>query len=210
MDQGVRRCLKAHYRKRLVKLILRSLDSNKSLPKVSLLTALQLLVSAWNEVSETTVVNCFKKAKISEKDQTIAINDEDDPFKEINENLKELTEKEPSLMPENMAAEDFATANDDAVITTSSTLTDEEILQEATQTENDEVEEIEYDDKELVAASARDAENSLEILKDLSLFSQKKGDQMQDAINKFETLLTRDKVEKFKQVKITSYFVKEN
>ena len=78
-------------------------------------------------------------------------------------------------------------------------------MQEATQTENDEVEEIEYDDKELVAASARDAENSLEILKDLSLFSQKKGDQMQDVINKFETLLTRDKVEKFKQVKITSY-----
>ena len=204
IDQGVIRCPKAHYRKRLVKLILRSLDSNKTLPKVSLLTALQLLVSAWNEVSETTVVNCFKKAKISEKDQTIAINDEDDPFKEINENLKELREKEPNLVTENMTAEDYATA-DDAVITTSSTLTDEEILQEATQTENDEVEEIEYDDKELVAASARDAENSLEILKDLSLFSQKKGDQMQDAINKFETLLTRDKVEKFKQVKITSY-----
>ena len=35
-----------------------------------------------------------------------------------------------------MTAEDFADA-DDAVITTSLTLTDEEILQEATQTEND-------------------------------------------------------------------------
>ena len=32
---------------------------------------------------------------------------------------------------------------------------------------------------------------------------------MQDLINKFETLLTRDKAEKCKQVKITSYFVKE-
>ena len=32
---------------------------------------------------------------------------------------------------------------------------------------------------------------------------------MQVLINKFETLLTRDKVEKCKQVKITSYFVKE-
>ena len=115
MDQVVIRCLKAHYRKLLVKLILRSIDSNKPLPKVSLLTALQLLVSAWNEASQTTIVNCFKKAKISEKDQTIAINDEDDPFKEINENLKELREKEPSLVPENMTAEDFATA-DDAVV----------------------------------------------------------------------------------------------
>ena len=209
MDQGVIRRLEAHYRKRLVKLILRSLDSNKLLPKVSLLTASQLLVSAWNEVSQTTIVNCFKKAKISEKDQTIAINDEDDPFKEINENLKELTEKEPSMMPENMAAEDFATANDDAVITTSSTLTDEEILQETTQTENDEVENIEDDDEELVAPSTRAVENSLEILKNLSLFSEKRGDQMQDLINKFETLLTRDREEKCKQVKITSYFVKE-
>ena len=105
-----------------------------------------------------------------------------------------------------MTAEDFATA-DDAVITTSSTLTDGEILQEAT--ENDEVEEIDDDNEELIAPSTRDVENSLEILKNLSLFSEKRGDQMQDLINKFETLLTRDKVEKCKQAKITSYSVKE-
>ena len=132
-----------------------------------------MLVSVWKEVRQTTIVNCFKKAKISEKDPTIAINDEDDPFKEIDKNLIELREKEPNLVPENMTAEDYATA-DDAVITTSSTLTDEEILQEATQTENDEVEEIEDDDEELIAPSTKDVENSLEILKNLSLFSKKK------------------------------------
>ena len=54
-----------------------------------------------------------------------------------------------------MTVENFATV-DDAIITTSSTLTDEGILQEATQTENDEVEEIEDDDEELVASSTRD------------------------------------------------------
>ena len=117
IDQGVIRCPKAHYRKRLVKLILRSLDSSKPLPKATLITALQLLVSAWNEVNETKIVNCFKKAKISEKDQTIAINDEDDSFIEINENLKELREKNPNVVKENMTAEDFAT-EDEAVITT--------------------------------------------------------------------------------------------
>ena len=46
------------------------------------------------------------------------------------------------------------------------------------------------------APSTRDLENLLEILKNLSLFSDKRGGQMQDLINKFETLLTRDKVEK--------------
>ena len=55
-------------------------------------------------MSQTTNVNCFKKAKISDKNQTIVINNEDDPFKEIDENLKELQEKEPSLVPENMTA----------------------------------------------------------------------------------------------------------
>ena len=169
---------------------------------------LELLASAWNKVNQDTIVNCFKKAKISEKDQTIAMNDQNNLFKEINENLKELREKELSLMAENMKAEDFA-AVDDAVITTSLTLTDEEILHEATQTENDDVEEIEADDKELVAPSTRDVENSLEISKNLSLFSERTGNQMQDLMNKFETLLTWEKVEKCKQVKITSYFLKE-
>ena len=117
-------------------------------------------------------MNCWKKAKISEKNETIAINNKDDLFTEIDGSLKELREKEPSLLPENMTAEDFATT-DDAVITTSLTLTDEEILQGATQTENDEVEEIEDDDEELVAANTRDVENSLEILKNLSLFRKK-------------------------------------
>ena len=46
-----------------------------------------------------------------------------------------------------MTAEDFAVA-DNPVITTSLTLTDEETLQEATQTEIDEVERIKDDDKE--------------------------------------------------------------
>ena len=126
----------------------------------------------------------------------------------MNKNLKELREIEPNLVPENMAAEDFETA-DDTVITTLSTLTDEEILQEVTQTKTNEVEVIQDHDEELVATNTKDVENSLEILKNLSLFSEKRGDQMQDLINKFETLLTRDKEEKCKQVKITSYSVKE-
>ena len=49
-------------------------------------------------------------------------------------------------MLENITAYEFATGYD-AIITTSLTLTNEEILQDATQTENDEVEEIEDDDE---------------------------------------------------------------
>ena len=89
---------------------------------------MQLLVSAWNDVSETTIVNCLKKVNISESGQSIAMNDEDDPFKELKEDLKELRQKVPCLVPENMTAEILAQA-DDAVITTPSTHTDGEILE---------------------------------------------------------------------------------
>ena len=116
-------------------------------------------------ISLAATANCFKKAKILDKDQTIAIKDEDDPFKEINEDLQELREKDSSLVPESMTAEDLASA-DDAVITRESTLTDEEILEEATKIDDDGVEDIEdEDDEELVAPGARDVEKSLEILK---------------------------------------------
>ena len=173
MDQSIR-CLKANYRKQLVKLILRSLDSNKPLPRVSFLTALQLLTSAWNEVSQATIVNCFRKAKISDKNLTIGINNENDPFKRINEDLQELRDKDSSLVPESMTAEDLASA-DDAVITRESTHTDEGILEEATMIDDDEVEDIEDEDyEELVAPSERDVQKFLEILKSLSLFIEKK------------------------------------
>ena len=75
-------------------------------------------------------------------------------------------------MPESMTAEDLASV-DDAVITRESTLTDEEIWEQATKIDDDGVEDIEdEDDKELVALSARDVEKSLEILKGLSLFTE--------------------------------------
>ena len=47
MDQGVIRSLNAHYRKRFVRVILTHLDQEKPIPKISLLKAMQLLVSAW-------------------------------------------------------------------------------------------------------------------------------------------------------------------
>ena len=108
-----------------------------------------------------------------------------------------------------MTAEDLASA-DDVVIKRESTLTDEEILEEATMIYDDEVEDIEDEDyEELVAPSEGDVEKFLEILKSLSLFIEQRTGQIQDLINKFETLFIREKVEKRKQVSIRSYFVKE-
>ena len=46
MDQGVIKCLKAHYRRLLVRLMIQRLDGGQDLPKISIFFALQLLVAS--------------------------------------------------------------------------------------------------------------------------------------------------------------------
>ena len=65
MDQDILRSLKAKYHKDIVQKIIRSLEKNNALPEVSILKAMQMLVSAWNAISTETIVNCFRKAGIS-------------------------------------------------------------------------------------------------------------------------------------------------
>ena len=90
MDQGVIKCLKAHYRRRLVRLMIQRLDQGQDLPKISILLALQLLVASWNNVGKATIVNCFQKAKILAKNQVDALEDSDNPLKGLQENLTQL------------------------------------------------------------------------------------------------------------------------
>ena len=55
----------------------------KAFPKTSILDAMQLLASAWSEVSEATIKNYFRKVEISEKLAEEAINDQDQTFKDL-------------------------------------------------------------------------------------------------------------------------------
>ena len=51
---------------------------------------LQMLVSAWNAVSTETIVNRFRKAGISTANQEVAIADEDDLFKNLQNEVDAL------------------------------------------------------------------------------------------------------------------------
>ena len=55
MDQGVIRSLNAHYRKRVVRLCIKEVESSKSLPKISILQTMKHLVLSWNAVSKETI-----------------------------------------------------------------------------------------------------------------------------------------------------------
>ena len=44
-----------------------------------------MLVAAWDAVTTKTLVNCFRKSKISSKSQKTVITEDDDLFKELEE-----------------------------------------------------------------------------------------------------------------------------
>ena len=123
MDQGVIRSLKAKYRVKVIQKMIEAIDKKKELPQISLLDAMKMLVLAWDEVTEKTVQNCFKKAGFTEIDENTLSSD--DPFRALNDTIRQL-----SILDENfkdLSAKDVASF-DDAVSVTQGLMSDEEIL----------------------------------------------------------------------------------
>ena len=107
MNQSVIRSLKAQYHKNVVRKIIQSVEKKKTLPKNSLLLEMQLLVAAWYTLTTKTIVNCFRKSKISIESQKAAIAEKDDPFKELEEEFENLCSIQPDLVSENIDAASF-------------------------------------------------------------------------------------------------------
>ena len=129
MNQGVIRSLKAKYRKNMVQKIIRNLEKNKALPAVSILNGMQMLVSALNSVSIETIVNCFRKAGIFPANQEEAIAKEDDPFKDLQDEIDVLRNVQPDLVPEDVNVSSLIDV-DSEVSAVQPPLTDSEILAE--------------------------------------------------------------------------------
>lgn len=67
LDQGIIKTLKALYRRDVQRKIVASIDEGEGsaselVKKISLLDAIHMLAHAWNSVTATTIVNCFRKA----------------------------------------------------------------------------------------------------------------------------------------------------
>ena len=108
MDQGVICSLKAKYRKNVVRKIIQSVEKKKTLPKILLLQGMQMLVSPWDALSTQTIVNCFRKSGISTESQETAIVKDDNPFRELQDEIDDLRSVQPNLIEEDFDVTTFA------------------------------------------------------------------------------------------------------
>ena len=121
---------------KVVRLCIKVVESNKLLPKISILQAMKHLLSSWNVVSKETMVNCFKKSNISQSNQQAAVNDDDNQFKSLQEDLEKLHELDNDAIQPNLSAESFADL-DSEVVTSASFSNDDDINAEVIALENE-------------------------------------------------------------------------
>ena len=82
MDKWIR-SLKARYRTKVVQITIEAINGNKSLPNISVLDAMKILVLLWDEVTDKTVQNCFKKAGFCEIEEDDAVSDDPERYRHV-------------------------------------------------------------------------------------------------------------------------------
>ena len=198
MDQGVIRSLKAKYPKNVVREIIQSLEKKKTLSKISLLQGMQILVSAWDALSTQTFVNCFRKSGISTESQKTAIAEDDDPFRELQDEIDDLRSVQPDLIEKDFDATTFADV-DAEVIAVQTALSDAKIVAELLETEgindDDDCYSGEVADDPVKWPSKNELLQVIEILQRFSLFLDK-GNTIQSYAGRIESQVDQHSAEK--------------
>ena len=80
-----------------------------------------MLVSVWDALSTETIVNCFRKSGISTESQEIAITEDDDPFRELQDEIDKLRSVQPNLIEEDFDVAAFADVGAEVIAFATST-----------------------------------------------------------------------------------------
>ena len=104
------------------------------MPSISILEAMKMQAHSWSEVSESTIINCFRKVGFKE-----GVSDEDDdPFSAFKSSIDQLRQRDENVIPNDFTYKDIVTVDDDIAVM-GSVMTDEEIGQDLIELAEEEV-----------------------------------------------------------------------
>ena len=123
--EGVIQSLKCKYISRIVQKNIRATDTGKQIPSIPVLEAIKMLVLSWIEVSETSIINCFRKAEIKEG----MPNEDDGSFTALKSSIDQSQQRNENLVPNDFIYKGILTV-DNNVAVMGGVMTDEEIVQD--------------------------------------------------------------------------------
>ena len=164
-DQGIIRNLKSYYRAQIVRRLISDIDSPETTAtdyakKLTLLDTVHLLSTAWKNVKQQTMVNCYRKAgfQIPTVERQNAVTDDDLVI--------------PTIIPQN----DFDRyVNHDSDTPCHGLLTDEEIAHSVREQPTDPQEDIDNEDKHEENQLPLTATHAYDCLQDLRQVLEERG-----------------------------------
>ena len=211
MDQGVIRSLKAYYRATCVRKILDAVDNGKPQPTFSVLDGMIILVEAWNKVKKEAVKNCFRKAGIGSSAQQSSLNDDDNPFKTLSEEINAHGEENPQLLDDRIGSEDLVSTDDNVL--TSESLTDNDILAEFQDEDCNNKSDDEPDGDETVPEECptqptkTEIRQAIDTLFRFSLFAPEEADEIRRETSRLSSLVDRNLRPRQRQKTLDSFLV---
>ena len=172
---------------------------------------MQMLVSAWDALSTQTIVNCFRKSGISTESQEIAIAEDDDPFRELQDETDDLRPVQPDLIEEDLDATTF-TDVDAEVIAVQPPPSDEEIVAEVLEMEGvSDDDDYYFGEVADEPAKCPDKNELLQVIETLQRFSLflDKGDTIQSHASRIESQVDQHFAKKKKQASIREFLNKK-
>ena len=134
------------------------------------------------------------------------MNDDDNPFKSLQEDFKRLPELNNDAIQSNLLAESFVDLDSEVVISASFS-NDDDIIAKITEGENEESEDDQDDEESTppTSPSTNEVEGALETLQDLSMFSTR-GEEIRSLVLNMESLLVRERIDNLKQSVAIDFF----
>ena len=185
-------------------------------------TVMYMLRKAWDAISNQTFTYIFRKSGISE-DAEEAMNDEEDPFKgleddDVEEDLVETLGADLSILKERFADQIDADISldeyvdfDIEVSATHGKLTNAKIIAEVTGTQEDNSDDKESDNVEgesIIKPGMEGMQKAIGILEDFSLYSKFK-EAMMRSLKELNFNVEKEYVFNKKQTLISDFFLKQ-
>lgn len=221
LDQGIIKCFKFHYRRRILEKILDSFENHSSIPKIDLLDCVNIVATVWNvDVTQTTIQNCFRKAGFGKRN----FYDEEDeiPLAQLKEKIiieqqvLSAVEKSFNKCLELCNTNDLTSMNDfmklDDDLLTSEIPTDEEIIANVSKQDELEDKSDESDTDEEFPREKPSRHEMLKAFETIQLFftmSENTTDNIFSSLNEIKKFYESSTLNKTKhQNLITDYFKK--
>ena len=106
------------------------------MPLISIFEAMKMLAHSWNEVSESAIINCFRKEGFKKG----VSNEDDEPFSAFKSSIEQLRQRDENFIPNDFTYNDILTVDNDIAIM-GGAMTDEEIVLDLNEVAEEEVEE---------------------------------------------------------------------